>query len=316
MEALKAEALKIQAEIEEFSSRTAKEVAVLLAEISSTEDESENMKKKTRCIDAQITNLVKEKEALKLSLLENDRKLSELLVKKRAKDKMVDEEMDKYMKRDREVKEILIRLSKPDPPMQTNVPIDAEMVDYLKQTIAKKEEDLLCPVCLETSQIPIFTCPDSHILCSSCVTKVSMCPQCREVLPKPLKRHRFAEKTAKELEEFKQKLGKLSVVDQDLGQDTQPCPDNCRVKPTNLPQPTTKKEADSEEDSEEDPDEDSDEDSVPECLYVPPTKCLFKPGTLPECNEIFRKYGPCHVLLSNDNHFSSFLRQKIVSKVL
>ena len=46
MEALKAEALKIQAEIEEFSSRTAKEVAVLLAAISSTEDESENMKKK------------------------------------------------------------------------------------------------------------------------------------------------------------------------------------------------------------------------------------------------------------------------------
>ena len=247
MEALKAEALKIQSEIEEFSSRTAKEVAVLLAEISSTEDESENMKKKTRCIDAQITNLVKEKEALKLSLLENDKKLSELLVKKRAKDKMVDEEMDKYMKRDREVKEILIRLSKPDPPMQTSVPIDAEMVDYLKQTIAKKEEDLLCPVCLETSQIPIFTCPDSHILCSNCVTKVSMCPQCREELPKPLKRHRFAEKTAKELEELKQKLGKLSVVDHDLGQDTQPCPDNCvcqkcNVKPPNLHQATKKKE--------------------------------------------------------------------------
>ena len=41
MEALKAEALKIQAEIEEFSSRTAKEVAVLLTEISSAEDGSD-----------------------------------------------------------------------------------------------------------------------------------------------------------------------------------------------------------------------------------------------------------------------------------
>ena len=76
MEALKAEALKIQAEIEKFSSRTAKEVAVLLTEISRAEDESENMKKKTRCIDAQIANLVKEKEALKLSLIENDKKLN------------------------------------------------------------------------------------------------------------------------------------------------------------------------------------------------------------------------------------------------
>ena len=165
MEALKAEALKIQAEIEEFSSRTAKEVAVLMTEISSAEDESENMKKKTRCIDAQIANLVKEKEAIKLSLIENDKKLKDLLIKKRAKDKMIDEETEKYKERDREVKEILCRLSKPDPPMQTSVPIDGEMVDYLKQTIAKKEEDLLCPVCLETSQIPIFTCPDSHILC-------------------------------------------------------------------------------------------------------------------------------------------------------
>ena len=40
MEALKAEALKIQAEIEEFSSRTAKEVAVLLSEICSAEDDN------------------------------------------------------------------------------------------------------------------------------------------------------------------------------------------------------------------------------------------------------------------------------------
>ena len=103
MEALKAEALKIQAEIEEFSSRTAKEVAVLLTKISSTEDESENIKKKTKCIDAQIANLVKEKEALKLSLLDNDKKLSDLLIKKRAKDKMIDEETEKYTKRDREV---------------------------------------------------------------------------------------------------------------------------------------------------------------------------------------------------------------------
>ena len=63
-----------------------------------------------------------------------------------------------------------------------------EMVRFLKEAIEKKEEDLKCPICLETAQPPIFMCPDSHIICSECAPKVQTCPQCRVRLPTPLKR--------------------------------------------------------------------------------------------------------------------------------
>ena len=65
MDALKAEARKIEAEIEEFSSRTAKEVADLLTVISNVEDESDRMIKRERYIDAEVETLLKEKEAIK-----------------------------------------------------------------------------------------------------------------------------------------------------------------------------------------------------------------------------------------------------------
>ena len=88
------------------------------------------------------------------------------------------------------------------------------MVDFLKKAITRKEEDLLCPVCLEIALTPIFTCPDSHIICSACVPKLKVqeCPQCRVVLAQPLKRHRFAEKTAVELEELLQAMKKLTSI--------------------------------------------------------------------------------------------------------
>ena len=151
MDALKAEARKIAAEIEEFSSRTAKEVAGLLTAISDIEDERDKMIKRERLIDAEIETLVKEKEAIKLSLEENDKRLKILSVKKKKMDKMIDAEMKQYKEWDAEVKEILGRLSKPDPPKQTNTSVDSEMVEFLKQAIKRKEEDLFCPVCLETA---------------------------------------------------------------------------------------------------------------------------------------------------------------------
>ena len=86
------------------------------------------------------------------------------------------------------------------------------MVEFLREAIAKKEDDLLCPVCLEPAKVPIFSCPDSHIICSTCVPKLKSqeCPQCRVRLPESLRRDRFAEKTAKEYEELLQRLSNLS----------------------------------------------------------------------------------------------------------
>ena len=64
----------------------------------------------------------------------------------------------------------------------------AEM-EFLKEAIKKKKEDLKCPICLETAKPPIFMCPHSHIICSACAPKIQQtCPECREKLPTPLER--------------------------------------------------------------------------------------------------------------------------------
>ena len=188
MDALKAEAQKITVEIEEFTSRSAKEMAGLVKEISSIEDANDKMAKRVRCIDAEAETLAKEKEEIKLTLIENDKRLEGLSHKKKEMEEMMDSEMRKLMERDAEVREILSHLSSSGPLKQENTPVDAKIVEFLKQAVDKKEEDLTCPICLETAKPPIFMCPDSHIICSACAPTVQVCPQCRVGLPTPLKR--------------------------------------------------------------------------------------------------------------------------------
>ena len=62
MDALKAEAQKITVEIEEFTSRSAKEMAGLVKEVSSIEDAIDKMVKRMRYIDEEAETLAKEKE--------------------------------------------------------------------------------------------------------------------------------------------------------------------------------------------------------------------------------------------------------------
>merc|ERR1712096_263142 len=56
---------------------------------------------------------------------------------------------------------------------------DSKLLDFLTSSILEKENDLECPVCLETATIPIYRCPESHLICSSCRPKVVECPECR-----------------------------------------------------------------------------------------------------------------------------------------
>merc|ERR1719462_171563 len=150
---------------------------------------------------------------------------------------MIDSEMRRLMERDAEVREISSRLSSSGPQKQENTPVDAKMVEFLKQAVEKKEEDLKCPICLETAKSPIFMCPDSHIICSECAPKVQTCPQCRVELPTPLKRHRFAEKIAMDLDDQLQKLVELTGRDPGPEQDPQMSLGS-RLEPLSAPQPT------------------------------------------------------------------------------
>ena len=85
------------------------------------------------------------------------------------------------------------------------------MKEYSKlvKKIGKKKEDLTCPVCLETASAPIYLiCQQMHFVCSDCQPRLTSCPVCREVYhyPGQPRRHRFAEREAKELKDLQEEL--------------------------------------------------------------------------------------------------------------
>jgi len=77
-----------------------------------------------------------------------------------------------------------------------------QLLDFL---IQKKEKELECPVCLVPATVPIYSCPESHLICSACRPKVAECPECRVVYSDKgmYKRHRYAERMVEELDMFR-----------------------------------------------------------------------------------------------------------------
>ena len=70
-------------------------------------------------------------------------------------------------------------------------------------------KSLECPVCLETAEGDIYSCQEQHLICSTCRPKVTECPECRVAYKFPLRRHRYAEKTAVELRKLREELSQL-----------------------------------------------------------------------------------------------------------
>ena len=64
------------------------------------------------------------------------------------------------------------------------------MRDFLSKSIKEKEELLMCPVCFETAEAPIFMCQEMHLICSNCRPKLKECPECRAPYKAQLRRHR------------------------------------------------------------------------------------------------------------------------------
>ena len=60
--------------------------------------------------------------------------------------------------------------------------VPADLLEFLKEQIKRKEEDLECPVCLETSTIPIFMCQQQHIICQQCLHKVNIVSSISQLL--------------------------------------------------------------------------------------------------------------------------------------
>jgi len=72
-------------------------------------------------------------------------------------------------------------------------------------------KDLECPVCMEESAAPIFSCMQMHVICSTCRDKVvgNSCPVCRGSYGLERMRHRFAEKISEKLAQLRKELEEL-----------------------------------------------------------------------------------------------------------
>jgi len=90
-------------------------------------------------------------------------------------------------------------------------------IQFLEESIKKKEKNIECPVCLEAAaEPPIFGCKEFHLLCASCrlaKPEITKCPQCRMSYGEqgPV-RNRFAEREAEELLELKEQLDRINSV--------------------------------------------------------------------------------------------------------
>ena len=90
------EVKRIEKEIEQFSSKTAKDVASLVTAMSYIEDDSDKITKKIQCIDEQIESLIRERKTCCELVTRNKGKLEKLQAKKDGMDQMTDVEMMRF----------------------------------------------------------------------------------------------------------------------------------------------------------------------------------------------------------------------------
>ena len=149
MEALKAEAHKIQEEVEEVCNQAADHAVDLMFEDRGLEYEAQELIKRDMCLEEEEFILANAREAINLALVENRKRSQNLAGEKEEMDQMVDEKLTKLRKRKAEMKEILdhIRFGE----------LSKQAVGIWQRCIEKKEEDLTSPVCHEVAKTPIYT---------------------------------------------------------------------------------------------------------------------------------------------------------------
>jgi len=91
----------------------------------------------------------------------------------------------------------------------------SSLVKFLSDHISSKESSLECPVCYTLPAPPIYRCPNSHIICKSCLPRVAKkCPSCRtrsgRLGPKEI--HGQAESNWGELNRLKLHMKELGLM--------------------------------------------------------------------------------------------------------
>ena len=204
IEKVKGQMAREKGKIEEVTGSKAKDISVVTMSISEAEDKNDSRVKQVARVDMEIkeleANLVRLKSEKQKMTNETAREVDQIekLTKKRMKlEKAIDAEMKRYLESDAKMKKEIEYIEAKIDAIENvaNGSNDggspnSAMVDFIMQSIESKEKDLECPVCLETAIAPIFSCPESHVICSTCRPKVSKCPECRVTYKGPPRRHR------------------------------------------------------------------------------------------------------------------------------
>ena len=86
-----------------------------------------------------------------------------------------------------------------------------DWIDFLIKAIKEKEDWLMCPVCLEVVEAPIYMCQQMHLICATCRPRVAACPECRKRY-KGTQIHRYAERDAVELKKMKEEFARVTSL--------------------------------------------------------------------------------------------------------
>ena len=158
-----------------------KEMATLITSIEAAEDEKNEKLKEKGDIEQQISELQTQHGRIVEEVKEKDKAVFKLNKKRKNLEAYIDTSVDETKKKiaalEAEVKNLQISL----PPLAPKVEASAsdshqqpnlQLLEFINMKIEAREQELECPVCLETASIPIFACNDMHLICSNCRPKV------------------------------------------------------------------------------------------------------------------------------------------------
>jgi len=225
-----------QVKVDAMIESKAKEMAKFIGLISQAEDDKEENIKEVGKLDMEIEELKKqimkikeEQNILEQKSKQCDEQIEKLEKKRKKLEKYMESEMIKVKSEGDIIKDEIDRLKDKlaenikatedlanseipktevvNPPKEN---ASSRLLEFMICSIKEKENDLECPVCFETADVPIYMCSEMHLICSTCKPKVRECPECRVPYTGPPKRHRYAEKTAEELKKLRKEYENMT----------------------------------------------------------------------------------------------------------
>ena len=215
-----------KARVEGIIANKATEMRILIVKIDKGEDAKMQCGKKANEIDSMVSQLedriktlMNEKEEIQMTLVQEEKKLKKNIDKKKRLEDFIDKKMKEEKMEQLKIEGRLLHLKDEMGKTKSKVEIrndiqmsstNVQFSNFIVDKIQEKEKELECPVCLVVASPPIFSCAKQHLVCKECRPRLKECPECRAPYLE-VQRHRYAERSAEELENFKEQKRQLET---------------------------------------------------------------------------------------------------------